>query len=111
MTNRSHLFDDVMRMANGAAASVSALRDEAEARMRDYLAQTVEGMDLVRREEFEAVRDMAVRARAENERLAARIEELETRLASLAGVEKAAKPRRRKSTAKRAPKPAADRTD
>lgn len=108
MTNRSHLFDDVMRMANGAAASVSALRDEAEARMRDYLAQTVEGMDLVRREEFEAVRDMAVRARAENERLAARIEELETRLAS---VEKAAKPRRRKSTAKRAPKPAADRTD
>ena len=50
-------------------------------------------MDVVQREEFEAVREMAVKARAENKALAARIEALEARLAEVAGAEGAEKAR------------------
>lgn len=73
------LFDDLSRMASGAMSSMSALRDEIEARLRDQFERMLANMDLVRRDEFEAVRAMAEKARAENEALAARVAALERR--------------------------------
>lgn len=70
-------FDDMARVAGGAWSSASALREELEARIRERIGRALEGMDLVRRDEFEAVRAMAAKAREENEALAERIAALE----------------------------------
>ena len=63
-----------------AAGAVDGVRREAETVARGQLQRLLSDMDLVPREEFEVVREMAVAARAENERLSARIAELEARL-------------------------------
>jgi BMFP domain-containing protein YqiC len=62
---------------------LSGVRGEIEARARDQLERVLAGMDLVGREEFEAARAMAAKAREEQEKLLRRVEELETRLAAL----------------------------
>ena len=72
---------DVAGTVAGAAAALAGARQELEARLRQRAEALLASMDLVRREEFEVVRDMAVLARQENERLQARIEALEARLA------------------------------
>ena len=59
------------------------MRDEIEARLRDQLERVLAGMDLVSREEFEAIKSMAAKAREEQEALLLRIEALESRLAKL----------------------------
>lgn len=80
MDREKRFFDDLARLADGAWTSASALRDEFEAHVRDRLEAVLERMDLVRRDEFEAVRAMAARAREENEALAERIAALEKAL-------------------------------
>jgi len=79
MQKDNRLFEDLTRVAGGAMASLAALRDEAEARLRGLLERRLNEMNLVARDEFEAVRAMAVKAREENERLAARLAALEAR--------------------------------
>jgi BMFP domain-containing protein YqiC len=83
MQSQSRFFDDLARVAAGAAGALSGVRDEIEARARDQLERVLAGMDLVNREEFEATRAMAAKARDEQERLLRRVEELEARLATL----------------------------
>ena len=85
MDKDSRLFDDLARMANGAMSSFAALRDEAEARLREQAEHVAASMDLVRRDEFEAVQASAAKAREDNEVLAERVAALETRLAALEG--------------------------
>jgi len=80
MQTQSPIFDEIAKLMSEAAGAVDGVRREAETVARGQLQRLLSDMDLVPREEFEAVRDMAVAARAENERLAARIAELETRL-------------------------------
>jgi BMFP domain-containing protein YqiC len=80
MQSQSRFFDDLARLASGAAGALSGVRGEIEARARDQLERVLAGMDLVGREEFEAARAMAAKAREEQLR---RVEELETRLAAL----------------------------
>lgn len=77
MQKDSRLFDDLARVAGGAMSSFGALRDEAEARLRDQLERILERMDLVRRDEFDGVREMAIKAREENALMAARLDALE----------------------------------
>ena len=77
------IFDDLARMASGAAGALTGVRGEIEARFRDQLERILAGMDLVSREEFEAARAMAAKAREEQEILLRRIDALETRLAAL----------------------------
>ena len=84
MEKEGRLLDDLARVAGGAWSSAGALREEVEARLRDKLEAVLEGMDLVRRDEFEAVRAMAVKAREENEALAARLAALEAARAETA---------------------------
>jgi BMFP domain-containing protein YqiC len=81
MQSQNRFFDDMARVAAGAMGALSGVRGEIEARFRDQFERILAGMDLVSREEFEAVKAMAARAREEQEVLAQRIAELEARLA------------------------------
>jgi BMFP domain-containing protein YqiC len=82
MQSQNRLFDDLARVASGAAGALSGVRGEIEARVREQLERILAGMDLVTREEFEAVKAMAAKARAEQEDLAKRLDDLESRLAA-----------------------------
>jgi BMFP domain-containing protein YqiC len=84
MQTDNRLFDDLARVANGALGSLQGVRADIEARLRETFERFLGEMDLVSREDFEAVRDMAVKARTENEALARRIEALEAKLAAAA---------------------------
>ena len=86
MQSQNRFFDDLARVAAGAVGAVSGMRSEIEARFRDQLERVLAGMDLVSREEFEAVKAMAAKAREEQEALLRRVEALEARLASAAPV-------------------------
>jgi BMFP domain-containing protein YqiC len=80
MQTENRLLDDLARMANGALNTLSGLRDEIESRVRERVERMLADMDMVPREEFEAVKAMAQKARAEQEDLAARVAELERRV-------------------------------
>lgn len=83
---RAKLADDVAGVAGGAISALVGLRREAEAMARSAVEEMVRRLDLVTREEFEAVRDLAVKAREENGRLATRLAELEARVAKLEAI-------------------------
>ena len=83
MQSQNRFFDDLARMAAGAAGALTGVRGEIEARFRDQLERVLAGMDLVSREEFEAAEAMAAKAREEQEILLRRVEALEARLAAL----------------------------
>ena len=83
MQSQSRFFDDLARVAAGAMGSLSGVRSEVESRLRDQLERVLAGMDLVTRDEFEAVKAMAAKARSEQEDLAKRVAELEGLVAGL----------------------------
>jgi BMFP domain-containing protein YqiC len=85
MQTENRLLDDLARMANGALNTLSGLREEIENRVRERVERMLADMDMVPREEFEAVKAMAQTARSEQEDLAARVAEFERRLNELAG--------------------------
>lgn len=80
MQTQSPIFDEIAKLMSEAAGAVDGVRREAETVARGQIQRLLSDMDLVAREEFEAVRDMAAAARAENERLAARLAEMERKL-------------------------------
>jgi BMFP domain-containing protein YqiC len=84
MQTDNPLLDDLARVASGALGALTGMRGEIEARVRDQLERVLARMDMVTREEFEAVREMAAKARGEQEKLLARIAILEARVDSLA---------------------------
>jgi BMFP domain-containing protein YqiC len=75
-------FDDVSRLFNDAAGAAKSLGKEAESMVRAQVERILANMDVVSREEFEAVRDMAIAARNANDALERRIAELEGKLAA-----------------------------
>ena len=80
MQSQNRFFDDMARVAAGAVGALAGVRGEVETRLRDQLERVLAGMDLVSREEFEAVKAMAAKAREENEELKKQIAELQARL-------------------------------
>ena len=74
---RARIFDDVARLMTDAAGVAQGVRREAETVVKTQIERLLASMDVVTREEFEAVREMAVLAREENEKLMKRIEALE----------------------------------
>lgn len=82
---QNRLLDELAKLMTDAAGAAQGLKSEAETVMRSQAERFLREMDIVQREEFEAVREMAERARAENEALAARIAALEARLGASAG--------------------------
>ncbi|QQO15875.1 accessory factor UbiK family protein [Bradyrhizobium diazoefficiens] len=81
MTQTSNrFFDEIGRLMNDAAGAAQGVKREFDTVMRTQAEKFLRDMDLVKREEFEAVKDMARLAREENEALKARIAALEARL-------------------------------
>jgi len=80
MQSQNRLFDDFAKMATTAVGTLQSARQEFETMMRQQMERLVAKMELVQREEFEAVKEMAAEARLENERLKKRIETLEAAL-------------------------------
>lgn len=81
----NRILDDFARLMTDAAGAAQGVRREFETAFRAQAERVLNSMDVVQREEFEAVRDMAVKAREENARLLARIEALEAELDRKAG--------------------------
>jgi BMFP domain-containing protein YqiC len=77
MQTENRMFDDVVRVLNGAAGTIAGMTREAQASMQERVKDWVGGMDFVSRDEFEAVKAMAIAARDENDLLRARIGALE----------------------------------
>ncbi|MGB0631842.1 MAG: accessory factor UbiK family protein [Alphaproteobacteria bacterium] len=88
MAAPNRVFEDAARVAGGAMGTLAGVKREVETLVRHQLDRLLAGMDLVTREEFDAVKEMAAKARTENE-------QLEARLAALEGAQ--AKPAARKS--------------
>ncbi len=85
MTQTSNrVFDEIAKLMTGAAGAAQGMRREVEEIVRAQAERILRELDVVPREEFEAVRDMAAKAREENARLEERI----------AALEKSAKPKR-----------------
>jgi len=76
MQSENRLFDDFVKMMNGAAGTLAGMGREAEASFKERAKEWIAGMDFVSREEFEAVKAMAAAARDEVEELKAKIEQL-----------------------------------
>ncbi|MEW9919614.1 accessory factor UbiK family protein [Marimonas sp. MJW-29] len=79
MQSRNKFFDDVSQMMTNAMGVAQGAREEAENAMKGLVDRWLADRDFVTREEFDAVRAMAQKAREENEALKARIEKLEAK--------------------------------
>ena len=95
----NRLLDDLARMASGAAGALSGVRGEVEARLKQQFERILAEMDVVSREEFEAVKAMAAKARIEQEALEKRVAALESSRAG--GTQTAKKASGAAATAKR----------
>ena len=96
MQTQSRLLDDLARVASGALGVAAGMRGEIETRLRDQFERILSRMDLVKREEFDAVKAMAAKARAEQEQLNERLAALEAKLVVAPG--KPARPRKSKAS-------------
>ena len=85
MQTDSRILDDVARVATGAMGAASGLKGELDALVKRRLEGILAQMELVPRDEFDAVKEMAARARSEAEALAERVARLEARLAEAEG--------------------------
>ncbi|MDG2244514.1 MAG: accessory factor UbiK family protein [Rhodospirillaceae bacterium] len=94
MQSQKRIFDDIAKVAGGALGALGSLKQEIENLVKQRVDRFMADHDLVSREEFEAVKAMASEARAEQERIATRLAELEK--------EQSAKPK--SSTPKRTPR-------
>ena len=83
MQTSNRLFDDLARVASGAFNTLSGLREEIETRVRERVERMAADLDLVTREEFDAVRTLAANARSGQEGLEAKLAKLEAELATL----------------------------
>ena len=84
MQSDNPFFADLAKLMNSAAGTVAGMTREARDNARERLRETMGGLDFVSRDEFDAVKDMAAKARDENEALAARVAALEAALAGKA---------------------------
>jgi BMFP domain-containing protein YqiC len=80
MQTDNRLLEDLARMAQGAAGAFSGMRDELETRLKEHAERMLSRMNLVRREEFDAVQAMAAKARRAQENLETRVAALEAKL-------------------------------
>lgn len=80
MSERPRFFQDMAGVATGAISALSGLREETEAMLRARMDDLIQRLDLVRREELEAVKELAANARTGQEAAETRAVSLETRL-------------------------------
>ena len=77
MQTENRFFDDLAKLINGAAGTLAGMTREAEAATRERAKEWIGGLDFVSRDEFEAVKEMAAKAREEADALKARLDALE----------------------------------
>jgi BMFP domain-containing protein YqiC len=82
MQSENRLFDDFVKVMNGAAGTLAGMGREAENAFRERMRDWVGGLDMVSREEFEAVKAIAIAAREESAALKSRVEALEAAAAA-----------------------------
>lgn len=80
MQTSNRILDDMAKVASGAVSAVTGVKGDADNFMRRHVEKLLNEMDLVTREEFDAVKAMAANARSEQEKLEARVAELEAKL-------------------------------
>jgi BMFP domain-containing protein YqiC len=83
MSDRPRFFDDLAGVAGGALSALAGLREEAEAMVRARIDEAIRRLELVRKEELDAMAEMAANARAGQEAAETRLAELATRVAVL----------------------------
>ena len=83
MSDRPRLFDDIAGVAGGALSALAGLRDEAESVIRARIDEAIRRLELVRREEIEALGEVAAKAREGQEAAETRLAEAERRIAAL----------------------------
>mgnify|MGYP003525912622 CR=1 FL=1 len=83
-TTSSKFFDEIAKLMTNATGAAQGVRKEIDSLVQSQVERVLGNMQLVRRDEFDVVRDMAQKARDENDKLAARITELESKLAASA---------------------------
>ena len=82
MTNpTSRVFDELARLMTSAAGAAQGVRKEIDTLVQTQVERVLNNLDVVKRDDFEAVREMAQKAREENDRLSARLAVLEAKLA------------------------------
>ena len=79
MQSQNPMIADFVKLVNGAAGTFAGMTREARESARERVKETLGGLDFVSREEFEAVKAMAAKAREETEALAARLDALEAK--------------------------------
>lgn len=94
MQSQNRFFEDIAKLANGAAGTFAGVAREVEGMVKEGVQRAMGGMDFVSRDEFEAVKEMAATARAEAADLRARLDAM-TRAAPAAKA--STKPRAKKS--------------
>ena len=85
MTERPRFFDDLAGVAGGAFSALAGIREEAESMVRARVEEAIRKLDLVKREDLEAVMEMAANARTGQEAAETRLAALEARVASMSG--------------------------
>jgi len=93
MQTRNKILDDISQLMTNAVGVAQGARDEAETAMKGLVDRWLADRDFVTREEFDAVRAMAQKAREENEALAARIAALEPKARAKPSAKTSAKPK------------------
>jgi BMFP domain-containing protein YqiC len=83
MADRPRIFDDLAGVAGGAISALAGLREEAEAMVKARVDETIRRLDLIRRDEFDAIAELAANARAGQEAAEARLAEVTMRLSVL----------------------------
>ena len=81
-TTSSRFFDELAKLATNAAGAAQGVRREIDTLVKAQVERVLNDIGVVKREELDVVRDMAQKAREENDRLAARIAELERKLSA-----------------------------
>ena len=85
MTERPRFFDDLAGVAGGAFSALAGIREEAESLVRARVEEAIRKLDLVKREDLEAVMEMAANARTGQEAAEVRLAALEARVTAMAG--------------------------
>lgn len=101
MQINNRILDDLTRVTNSALGTMTGVKGEVDALVRQQFEKILMGMDLVTREEYEVVHDVAIRASERIDALEAKVTELEKRLEA---AEAPKKPAAKRSTAKTAAK-------
>ena len=97
MQTENKILDDLARFASGAAGSLGDLKTEIEARAKEAVEALATRMDLVTREEFDAVKALAAEARGQADKLEARVAELEAAIAGKKPAKKKPSPKAEKA--------------